>query len=77
MLVHRLVDGLTHAEKLIQLPFDVNCLNWVLGHIVTNRSHALEVVSVEHAWQEDVRRLYNTGTETSSPMENPCRWMFC
>jgi len=63
MLVHRLVDGLTHAETLIQLPFDVNCLNWVLGHIVTNRSHALEVVGVEHAWQEDVRRLYNTGTE--------------
>lgn len=63
MLVHRLVDGLTHAETLIQLPFDVNCLNWVLRHIVTNRSHTLDVVGVEHAWQEDVRRLYNTWTE--------------
>ena len=45
MLVHRLVDGLTQEETLIQLPLEVNCLNWVLGHIVTNRSHALEVVS--------------------------------
>ena len=44
MLVHRLVDGLSQDETLIQLPFEVNCLNWVLGHIVTNRSHALEVV---------------------------------
>lgn len=67
MLVHRLVDGLTHDETLIQLPFDVNCFNWVLGHIVTNRSHALGVVGVEHAWRENVRRLYNTGTENIKP----------
>jgi hypothetical protein len=45
----------------------VNCLNWVLGHIVTNRSHSLEVVSAEHAWQEDIRRLYQTGTENIKP----------
>ena len=67
MLVHRLVDGLTQEETLIQLPFEVNCLNWVLGHIVTNRSHALEVVGAEHAWQEDVRRLYNTDTDNIKP----------
>ena len=63
MLVHNLVDGLTQEETLIQLPFEVNCLNWVLGHIVTNRSHTLEVVGAEHAWQDKVRELYNTGTE--------------
>ena len=63
MLVHNLVDGLTQEETLIQLPFEVNCLNWVLGHIITNRSHALEVVGAEHAWQDDIRRLYQTGTE--------------
>lgn len=67
MLVHRLVDGLAQEETLIQLPVEVNCLNWVLGHIVTNRSHALEVVGAEHAWQEDVRRLYNMGTENIKP----------
>jgi len=67
MLVHRLVDGLTQEETLIQLPFEVNCLNWVLGHVVTNRSHALEVVGAEHAWQDEVRKLYNTGTENIKP----------
>jgi len=71
MLVHRFVDGLTQNETLIQLPFEVNCLNWVLGHIVTNRSHALEVVGVKHDWQENVRKLYQTGTES------PCRWRCC
>jgi len=67
MLVHRLADGLTQEETLIQLPFEVNCLNWVLGHIVTNRSHALEVVGAEHTWQEEVRKLYQTGTENIKP----------
>lgn len=67
MLVHNLVDGLTQEETLAQLPFEVNCLNWVLGHIVTNRSHALEVVGAEHGWQEDIRRLYQTGTENIKP----------
>lgn len=67
MLTHNLVDGLTQEETLIQLPFEVNCLNWVLGHIVANRSHALEVVGAEHAWQDDVRKLYHTGTENIQP----------
>jgi hypothetical protein len=67
MLVHRLADGLTQEETLIQLPFEVNCMNWVIGHIVTNRSHTLEVVGAEHVWQEDVRKLYKTGTENVKP----------
>jgi len=67
MLVHNFVDGLTQEETLIQLPFEVNCLNWVLGHIVTNRSHALEVISAEYVWQDDVRKLYQTGTENIKP----------
>ena len=51
MLVHRLGYGLSKEETLIQLPFDVHCLNWVPGHIGTNRNQALEVVGAKHAWQ--------------------------
>jgi len=71
MLVHHLVDGLSQEESLIQLPFEVNCLNWVLGHIIVNRSHGLEVLSVEHAWKDDVRALYHTGTENIKPGSKP------
>ena len=67
MVVHGLVDGLTQAETLIQLPFEVNCLNWVLGHIVTNRSHVLEAVNAKHVWQNEVRALYHTGTDNVKP----------
>ena len=67
MLIHRYVDGITHEESILQLPFEHNCMNWILGHIVTNRSHALEVVGADHAWRENVRRLYNTDTDNIKP----------
>ncbi len=33
--------GLTHEDSLRQLPFRGNCLNWVLGHMLTNRDNIL------------------------------------
>jgi hypothetical protein len=67
MVVHSQIDSLTHAESLLQLPFDTNCLNWVFGHIVTNRSLVLEVAGVQHAWGEEVRALYHTDTPPIKP----------
>lgn len=70
MLIHRFVDGITHEESVSQLPFEHNCMNWILGHIVTNRSHVLETVGAAHAWQEEIRALYHTGTAPVTP-ESP------
>ena len=43
-IIGRQVDGLTHADTLLQLPFRGNCLNWVLGHIIVYRDVVLELV---------------------------------
>jgi len=67
ILIHRFVDGITHEESVLQLPFEHNCMNWILGHIVTNRSHVLETVAAAHAWQEEVRALYRTDTPPIRP----------
>ena len=40
-------DGLTHEQSLIQLPFRSNCLNWVVGHILTNRCNILNLLGAE------------------------------
>ena len=37
-------EGLSHAESLLQLPFRANCLNWVAGHLVTNRLNVLKLL---------------------------------
>ena len=37
-------EGLTHAESLMQLPFQGNCMNWVVGHLALSRDDMLEVL---------------------------------
>jgi len=65
--IHGFVDGVSHEESVLQLPFEHNCMNWILGHIVTNRSHVLETVDVAHDWQGTVRALYQTGKPPVTP----------
>jgi hypothetical protein len=41
-------DGLTHEQSLIQLPFRANCLNWVIGHVLTNRRNIIQLLGEEN-----------------------------
>ena len=72
--IHSFVDGITHAESVLQLPFDHNCMNWIFGHIVTNRSHVLETVGAAHNWQEEVRALYHQDTPRVTPESKSVRF---
>lgn len=40
-------NNLTHEQSLIQLPFRSNCLNWVVGHILTNRCNIIRLLGAE------------------------------
>jgi hypothetical protein len=40
-------EGLTHEQSLLQLPFRSNCLNWVVGHVLTNRCNILQLLGAE------------------------------
>ncbi len=62
-IMHIFMRGVSHEESVLQLPFKHNCMNWILGHIVTNRSHVLEVAGAEHEWQQAVRDLYHQDTQ--------------
>ena len=66
-VMHWFIDEVSHEESVLQLPFKHNCMNWILGHIVTNRSHVLEVVGAEHEWQDAVRDLYHQDTQPVTP----------
>lgn len=37
-------EGMTHDQSLVQLPFRGNCMNWIVGHIVTNRNNVLKLL---------------------------------
>ena len=48
-IVQLQTEGLSHEESLLQLPFRANCLNWVVGHILTNRRNILKLLGAEKA----------------------------
>ncbi len=33
--------GLSHTDSLLQTPYNINCLNWTLGHILVYRDRVL------------------------------------
>jgi hypothetical protein len=46
-IIQMQVEGLTHEDSLIQLPFRSNCLNWVIGHVLANRCNILALLGAE------------------------------
>jgi hypothetical protein len=62
-LLHLQSAGLSHADSLIQPPYNGNCLNWVLGHITVSRDRVLVLLGVERKLSNDQRLFYETGSE--------------
>lgn len=65
--ISRLCEGLSHEETLIQPGFEANCFNWVLGHIISRRNSALEVLGLDPIWSAELISLYKTGSDPISP----------
>jgi hypothetical protein len=47
-IVQLQTEGLSQGDSLLQLPFRANCLNWVVGHILTNRRNILRLLGEEN-----------------------------
>ena len=42
MLVEMHTEGISHAQSLTQTPYNINCMNWVVGHLIGSRRDLLE-----------------------------------
>lgn len=62
-LIHQHIDGISDAESLLQLPFEANCLNWIVGHIVSRRNSALNALGLPELWGEEISARYRTGSD--------------
>ena len=49
-------------ESLFQPPGGGNCINWLLGHIVTSRNQMLEMLDRPPVWGQEVRQRYALGS---------------
>ena len=62
MLIHRYVDGVDDNEAVLQPPFEANCMNWILGHIISRRNSSLECLQQEPVWDETIMAKYRSGS---------------
>jgi DinB superfamily len=61
-LINNLIDGLNHEDSLVQPPFEANCINWVVGHIIRGRNTALTLLKAEPIFSDDLVARFKTGS---------------
>lgn len=66
--------GLTHADSLVVAAPGTNCMNWMLGHIVANRTPVLELLGVEPLWTEAEGEPFNDGGAWADPAAMARPW---
>lgn len=59
------VDGLTHEDSLLQIPTGGNCLNWIVGHIVSARCPVMKGLGIEPIWTDEQRAIYRAAPRRS------------
>ncbi|MFN2189367.1 MAG: DinB family protein [Candidatus Promineifilaceae bacterium] len=75
-LIGVLIKGLSNEDSLVQPPYEGNCLNWVMGHIIAGRHTAMKLIGAESVWGQQELALYKTGSEPvvrgeqAVPLEN-------
>lgn len=57
------VDGLTHAETLIQPQPAGNCMNWVVGHLLAIYQQVLPLLGQEPVMPDGQLKRYDRGSQ--------------
>lgn len=60
--VHAHLDGLSHAEALLQPPARGNCILWIMGHIVCYRNYILDALGEPPALPESQAARFARGS---------------
>lgn len=66
-ILKRQTQDLTHEQSLIQLPFRANCMNWIVGHVVTNRNNVLKLLKAVDLIEDVDLSPYQRESEPITP----------
>lgn len=50
LLITRGLDDVSHAESLVFPKLEGNCINWIVGHIITSRSNLEAMLGASSYW---------------------------
>lgn len=62
-IIHRQIEGITNEESTIQPPVRGNCMNWILGHILTERNIVLKLLGYEPVFTQAETERYQRESE--------------
>jgi uncharacterized damage-inducible protein DinB len=62
-IIRMQTEGLSNEDSLLQPPFRGNCMNWVIGHIATNRNRILELLGEDPVLDATEAAHYETGSD--------------
>lgn len=62
-ILKRQLDGLGHADTLVQPPVRGNCLNWILGHLAVHRDYALAALGEPPTLDATAAARYGSGSD--------------
>jgi hypothetical protein len=62
-IIHMQLKDISHAESLIQPPYQGNCLNWVVGHLLDIRDECLAQLGLPGMMTEAEKKMYGYGSQ--------------
>ena len=71
-VIHMQTEDLTHADSLIRTPYNINSLNWVVGHIANNRDLVLGLLGDGPLLNEAETAWYERGSEPLASENADC-----
>ena len=62
-VIDRQADGLSHSDSLLQPESRGNCLNYVLGHMMSSRETVMRMLGLEPMMTPEERTRYGSDTD--------------
>lgn len=62
-VIEKNLDGISHQESMVFPNGEVNCANWIFGHLIFVRNTLLQIVGEKPVWNNDDYSFYDRGAK--------------
>ena len=63
LTLDRNLDGISHEHSLVRPTRGGNCINWVVGHILSTRNAGHQLLGIPLAWEDPIADRYKRGSK--------------
>lgn len=63
LTLDRNLDGISHEHSLVGPTRGGNCINWVVGHILSTRNAGHQLLGIPLAWEDPIADRYTRGSK--------------